>query len=198
MKRTNVRMIATAAMLAALSAVLMFVETPLPLVPGFLKFDLSDVPVLIGAVLMGPLPGIAIAFVKDVVHLSVSATGGVGELADFLMSASLALPAALLLRRKSGFKPLLLGCSVGIVLMTAVGALANYFILLPFYSLVMPLKQIFAACTMVNPLIVSKGTYILYAIVPFNIFKGLVVSAVTVLVYKKLSAFFNARVLHAR
>lgn len=193
-------MIATAAMLAALSAVLMMLEMPLPFMPMFLKLDLSDVPVLIGAVLMGPLPGIAIAFFKDVVHIFISgsSTGGVGELADFLMSAALILPSSLILRRRAGYKPLMAGCAFGIALMTGVGALTNFYILLPAYSMIMPLKQIFAMCAKVNPLIVSKGTYILYAIVPFNIFKGLLISAVTVLVYKKLSAFFSTRVLYAK
>src|SRR5659263_701974 len=88
---SKTRFIATTGMLSAISAALMFFEFPLPLLPPFLKLDLSDVPVLIGAFILGPLPALAITLVKDLIHLLGTTSGGVGELADFLVTGSLAL-----------------------------------------------------------------------------------------------------------
>jgi riboflavin transporter FmnP len=185
-KRT--RYVVFTAMLAAISTILMFLEFPLPIFPPFLKIDLSDVPVLIGAFVLGPIPAVMITLIKDLIHLSVTQTGGVGELADFLVTGSLALTAGLIYKMRKNWKASLAGSIAGILVMSVVGALANYYILLPFYSTIMPLSAIFSMCAKINPVITDKITYVIFMVVPFNIFKGVIITAVTLLVYKRLAA----------
>jgi len=192
-KKANVRMLTFAAMLSAVSAALMYLETPLPFLPPFLKLDLSNAPLLIGAFLMGPLPAVLMTAVKDAVHLLGSSSGGVGELADFLVTSSLLVPAAVIYRFKRTRRGAVIGCAAGIGGMLAAGVLANAYILLPFYSNVMhfPLEEIFAASSAVNPAITGLGTYLLFGVAPFNLIKGLLICGITMVVYKKISVFIR-------
>ncbi|MBR6736377.1 MAG: ECF transporter S component [Oscillospiraceae bacterium] len=184
-KRTK-RMTVTA-MFAAVATVLMFLETPLPMMPPFLKLDPSALPILIGSFILGPSSAAAMAFIKAFVHVFSSTTGGVGELADFLMTFAFAATAAVVYRRHHTKKGAVLACVAGTVALTVTAMLANYFLLIPFYSNVMPLEAIFAACEAVNPNITGMSGYIFYGVMPFNLFKGAVISLITFPVYKKLS-----------
>jgi riboflavin transporter FmnP len=182
------RYLTVTAMFAVISAVLMFFEFPLPLLPTFLKLDLSDVPVLIGAFVLGPVAAISITLLKDLIHMLFATTSaGVGELADFMITSSFVIVAGLIYKLGKIKSKAVLGCIAGVIVMIFMGALSNYYLLLPFYSTVMPLKQIFAMCATINPLIVDTKTYILYAVMPFNLLKGALVSIVTLLVYKRLT-----------
>jgi riboflavin transporter FmnP len=177
-----------AAMLAAISTVLMFMEFPLPFLPPFLELDLSDIPVLIGAFVLGPLPAVAIALVKDLIHLSVSHTGGVGELADFIVTGAMALAAGYIYRIRKSTRFSIIGGIAGILAMMAFGAISNLYLILPFYSKIMPIAAILALCAKVNPVITSVNSYILYAVLPFNLLKGVIITAFTLIVYRGLSA----------
>lgn len=167
-------------MFAALSAALMFFEFPLPFLPPFLKLDLSDIPVLIGAFVLGPLPALAIVLVKDLIHLLNTQSAGVGELADFLVTGTFALTAGYIYKGMKSKYSAVVSSIIGIIAMTVMGAVSNLYILMPFYEKVMGL-------TLKGMGISSLNAYILYAIVPFNIIKGLIVTIVTIIVYKRLS-----------
>jgi riboflavin transporter len=185
------RLIVFAAMLAALSSVLMFFEFPLPLLPPFLKLDFSDIPVMIGAFVLGPLPALGITLVKDLIHATISWSGGVGELADFSMTGSMALTAGLIYRAgKSKRMPVLAG-AVGVVAIMGMGALANYYLLLPFYAKMMPIDAILSLCAKVNPVITDVKSYILFGVLPFNLIKGVLMTVVTLIVYKRLQAILE-------
>jgi riboflavin transporter FmnP len=177
-KRT--RLIVTTAMFAALSAALMFFEFPLPFLPPFLKLDLSDIPVLIGAFVLGPIPALAIVLIKDLIHLLNTQTAGVGELADFLVTGTFALTAGYLYKVKKIKYSAVVGSICGIITMTIMGAVSNIYIILPFYEKVMgySLKAMG---------IKSLNIYIIFAVVPFNLIKGIVVTVVTLILYKRLS-----------
>lgn len=188
MKTTvKIRRITVTAMFAALATILMFFEMPVPFMPPFLKLDPSAVPILIGGFILGPMAGVAMVFVKAFVHFFSSTTGGVGELADFIITSSFVITAAIVYRRHHTKKGAVLACISGTIVLAIVGVLANYFLLLPFYAKVMPLDAIFKACGAVNPLIKDTATYLMYGILPFNLIKGAVVSLITFPVYKKLS-----------
>ena len=135
--------------------------------------------------------GVAVEAVKNILHLLMTTTGGVGELANFLIGSSLVVPAALLYRYKRTKTMALAGLLIGVVTMAAAGALANYYLLLPFYSTFFPLEAVIAMSAKANPAIKDMGSLILYGIVPFNLLKGLVLSILTLAVYKRIS-----RVLH--
>ena len=176
------------ALLSVISYLIMFLEIPLFFFPGFLKIDLSDIPALLGAFTLGPAAGIMIELVKNFLHfITKTSTGGVGEFANFLVGIAFVVPAAVVYNQKRSKQGAIMGMVLGIVVMAAVGALANYYILLPFYGKIMPMEQIIAWSASANKAIVDMKTLILYAIIPFNILKGVVVSIVTAALYKKLS-----------
>jgi riboflavin transporter FmnP len=184
--------ITTSGILAAIASILRYVEFSLPLLPPFLKIDFSNIPALIGGFALGPWAGAAILLIKNLIYLPASQTGGVGEIADFVVSLSLILPAAMIYGRARKRSGALWGMALGVVLMSfLIGPLMNYFVLIPLYSTFMPLKQIIELAHAANPGIQDTWTYILYAVVPFNLFKSFVICAITYLLYKPLSPLLH-------
>jgi riboflavin transporter FmnP len=182
----------TSGVLAAIASILRYIEMPIPLMPPFLKVDLSDIPALIGGFALGPWAGAAILLIKNLIYLPVTQTGGVGEIADFVVSLALVLPAALVYRKASKRSGAVWGMALGVALMSFLaGPLMNYYVLIPLYSKFMPLQQIFDVAGAVGTGIHDMWTYILYAVVPFNLFKSAVVCAITYLLYKPLSPILH-------
>jgi riboflavin transporter FmnP len=175
--------------------VLRFLEIPLPLLPTFLKLDLSNIPALIGGLALGPVAGTAILLVKNLIYLPFSQTLGVGEVADFVISLTLILPPALFYKYNKTRKGAIAGMATGSAIMSFVaGPLMNYFVLIPFYAAVYfgsSVDAIIQLAAVANPGINSLWAYILYAVVPFNIVKSLVVCLVTGLLYKPLSPLLH-------
>lgn len=192
-KNKKLRKLVGTAMLAAVAFVLQFLEFPMPLSPSFAKFDLSDLPALIGAFAYGPLWGCVIEAVKNALHLFQTQTGGIGELANFLMGAALVFPAGLIYQKHKSRKTALIGCVVGSLCMGVMAALANYFILLPMFEIFMPIDEVIAAFAAVIPFIHTKLDVVLLNALPMNILKGLVVSLITMLLYKRLSPILKGR-----
>ena len=188
--KISTRMLASGGILTAISVVLTFFKTPLPLIPSFLELNVSTIPALIGGFAFGPLAGVLIVLATQLIHMMVSHTAFVGELADFIMTGSLTLVASLIYANKKTRKRAIVGLALGIIAMTIAASFVNYFILLPFYSQAyMPMDKILEICSTVNPWIVDKLTYILYGAVPFNIIKGVILSVVTFILYKHISRF---------
>ncbi len=187
MKTSRTRKVIGAAMLAAVSVVLQMIELPMPLSPSFAKFDFSDLPALIGAFAYGPLWGAAIEAVKNLLHLTASATGGIGELANFVIGCALVVPAGLLYRRNKSRKTALIGCAVGSLCMGVAAAVMNYFVLLPLFQMFLPMEEMIAAFAAFVPFIRTKLDVVLYNALPMNLLKGAVISLVTMLLYKRLS-----------
>lgn len=174
--------------LSVLAYVVMMIESPLFFFPVFLKMDLSDLPALIGGFALGPAAGVLIELIKNVLHfVTKTTTGGVGEIANFLVGSALIIPSTVIYGRYRTKKAAAIGMFSGIIVMGIAGGLANYYMLLPFYGKVIPMDKIIALGTAVNPLIVDIKTLIFYAVIPFNLVKGIVVALITRLVYKKLS-----------
>ena len=175
--------------LAVISMVLMFFDISTWFAPPFLKIDIADLPALIGAFAMGPMAGVLIQLVKNLLNLMVegSATGGVGELSNFLVGSVFAYSAGFIYHRNKTLKNAIIGLVVGVLVMTTIASLSNYFIVFPLYSKLMPLDQIIQMAAALNSRVVDYKTMIIYAVVPFNILKGTIVSLVTILIYKKIS-----------
>ena len=184
----HTKMVTRVGVLGAIAAVLAYIPG-IPIIPPIYKLDFSTVPVLLGGFSMGPLPGLCILLIKNVVSLLNTSSMGVGELADLMTGAAIMIPAALIYKRNRTLKGALTGLLVGIAAMVAVGAIANYFIMIPFYVNVMhmPLDTIIAMIGQVVPPVDSLPKLILLATSPFNLLKGAVLAAVTCLLYKRLS-----------
>lgn len=203
-KRTlsNARKISYISMFAALAAVLMFFEIPIPfLVPTFYKLDLSDIPILICTLYLGPVAGVLCELVKillDLLIFSGTTTAFVGEFANFFIGCSLILPASVLYHRKKSKKNAILGLAVGTAVMTIFGSAFNAFYLIPTYAQMYfgegGINTIIAMGHDVNSGITDITTLVLFGVAPFNILKGVLVSVVTMLLYKRVERiFFRAK-----
>ena len=182
----SARMITMTAVLAAVSYILAFFEFPVPLSPSFARMDLSDYPALIGAFALGPVCGVLVEFVKNALQLLSSSTGGVGELANFLMGRSYVAVAGLIYRPNKTKKGAISALVAGSFSMGIAAAIANYFILLPLFENFMPLDQLIASFGEFLPFIQTKLDIVLYNVFPFNLIKGLVIGGFTMLTYKHI------------
>ena len=179
------------AILSSISAVLMFFDFPLPLFPSFMKMDFSDLPALLGAFSLGPMAGVAIQLIKNLIHLMRTSTGGVGELANFLIGSAFVFSAGLVYKYHKTRRGAIVGMFVGTIAMATVAIAANFFILIPFYTTLMPLERIIAMASRIFPAVDSLDKVVFYSILPFNLIKGAIVSLVTFFIYKKLSVIIS-------
>ena len=194
-KKLNVRYMVQIGMLGGVATFLMLFEIPLWFAPSFYEIDLSEVAVLVGTFSMGPIAGIMIEAIKILLNfvLNGTMTAGIGEFANLLLGISLVVPAGMIYKKNKTRKGAAIGLLVGTLAMTIVGASVNAFVLLPVYATAfgMPMETLVGMGTVVNPAITGLGTFVLFAVVPFNILKGIVVSVITLLIYKKLSPIFK-------
>ena len=189
----NVRTLTMTAVLSAIAFVLAFFEFPVPLSPSFARMDLSDLPALIGAFAYGPAAGILIELVKNALQLLTSSTGGIGELANFIMGSSFVAAAGLIYKFHKTKKTVMIACLTASVMMGIVAALVNYFILLPVFEAFMPLDQLIASFGKFIPFIKTKLDVVLFNAFPFNLLKGIGISIVTMLLYKRLTPILKGR-----
>lgn len=187
---STTRRIAITGIFSAVAIVLMYLEIALPLMPSFLKFDFSEIPVLIAGFALGPVTAIIIELIKNMAHMPVSQTSYVGELANFIMGCALVVPAAVIYKTMKKRTGAIIGMIVGTLTMTLTACLVNYFVMIPFYANVIgyPVSAFIEMANKAgNKLVVDLWTLILFVFVPFNLFKGFVVSLIVLLIYKKIS-----------
>ena len=187
----NTRTMVKVSILGAFSFLLMLFEFPLWFAPTFLKFDFSDVPGLIGSFALGPFAGVLVQLVKNLLNLAIegTATAAVGELANFIVGSIFVYTAGYIYHRNKTFKTAIIGMVLGTLAMTVVMSLANYFVMIPLYAKLFgwPIEDIVALGSAVNKYVVDFKTLILFAVVPFNIVKGIIVTLITTLLYKRVS-----------
>lgn len=192
----RVRSLTVIAMLSAVAVILMLFEIPLWFAPFFYELDFSEVPVFIGAFALGPVAGIIIELIKVLLNLVINGTdtAGIGELANFLIGCSLVVPAAFIYKRKKSLKAAVFGLALGTFIMVVVGSVLNAYVLLPAYSYFygVPIEALIEYGTKVNPRITDISSLVLYAVIPFNLLKGVVVSLITTLLYKRLSIIIKS------
>ena len=176
---------------------LMLFEFPIPLIaPPFYELDFSEVPVLIGTFAMGPIAGVAIELVKILLNFIINGTitAGVGEFGNFLIGCSLIVPAGIIYHMEKTKKHAIVGMVTGTIFMAVAGCFINAYLLLPAYSsgLGIPMDSLVGMGTAINPAIDSVFTFVLLAVGPFNLLKGVVVSILTMLLYKRVSVLIKA------
>ena len=194
-ERIGVRGVVQIGMLSAIAIILMQFEVPLPFAPPFYKIDFSEIPVLIGCFVMGPLAGAIVELIKVILNVVISGTttGGVGDIANFLIGCAMCVPAGMIYKKYHTRKSALAGMAVGTVFMTVIGGILNAYVLLPVYSKAfeMPIDALVAMGTAVNHSITSLSTFVIFAVAPFNLLKGVLVSFIVFLIYKKISPIFK-------
>lgn len=185
MKNNKLRVMIAVAMLSSISFVLMLFNFPLPALPPFLKVDFSDVPALIAAITMGPVAGILVALFKNVLYwiFSGSPTGvPVGEMANFATSILFMLPVYAIYRKVSNTKGLAMGLIVGILAMAIGMSVLNYAVFLPMYTYFLNMPALTGSAL--------RDTIVL-GILPFNLIKGLLLSAIIIVLFKTMKTWLD-------
>ena len=191
-KNLSVQYLTRIAVLTALASILFLIEIP---VVAFYKLDLSNLPVLLGAFSMGPVPGLIILLLKSLIGMLHSSSMYVGELADLIMGAAFVLPAALIYRRHKTRNTALIGMAVGTVVMIVVAVLVNWKLMIPFYMTAygMPMEAVVGMATKALPFVDTEWKLLLCVTAPFNLLKGVVLSALTYVLYKHLSPLLHVK-----
>lgn len=189
--------IALTGIMTALAEVLMMLEIPLPLMPGFLKYDFSDIPALFAGFACGPVAGIIVEFLKNLIHMPFTGTQYIGEVANFISGSIFVFTGAMIYWKMRSKKGVVLSLIFGTIALTVATCFVNYFFSLPLYEKVMgfPMPAIIDMCDKANTVvsIKTKLDVILMTFVPFNIFKGATVSIVAFLCYLPLHSFLSRR-----
>ncbi|MGN0159601.1 MAG: ECF transporter S component [Brotaphodocola sp.] len=196
--RRKIKELAFIGVLGAASAVMMLFRFPIPFLPPFLSFDLSGVMEMLGGYMFGPMAAFFVILVKIMVQLSMqgSFSFGTGELQSLLLSCTYVLPAVMLYQHKKTKKMAIVGMMFSTLLVSGVAVLTNLYLIIPFYAKLsgMTMADFVAMCTAVNPAVKSAAGMVVLGIVPFNLIKYSATSAVTFLVYKRLSKFIRSAI----
>ncbi len=194
-KYLNIRMITKIAILSALAVLVMLLDVPLGFAPSFYKLDFSEVFVLLGGFSLGPIAAVIIEFIKVLLNLLMNGTSTAcaGELANFLIGCALVVPASIIFKKKPNLKGAIIGCVVGTASLTIFGCLINAFVLLPVYAFFfhMPMEALIEMGTALNAHITSLFSFVVLAVAPFNLLKGVSSSIIVCLLYKKLVPFLQ-------
>jgi riboflavin transporter FmnP len=194
-KTTNIRKLTGTAMLGAVAAVLMYMEFPIPIMPSFVKLDVSELPALLAAYAYGPVSGIAVCLIKNLIKLPSTSTAAVGELFNFVMGALFVGVAGFVYKRSKTRRSALIGAGLGALAMAVVSVPYNYFIVYPAYVVLyhLPLEAIIGMYQAINPSVDGLLTCLITFNFPFTLFKGLLDAALCFLIYKPLSGVLHGR-----
>ena len=187
MKEINVRKLTMTAMLSAVATVLMFFSFSVPVVPSFIKMDFSELPALIGAFSMGPVSGVMICLIKNLVNLTATTTGGVGELCNFMLGACFVLPAGLVYKRKKTKMSAITGALIGAIVMAVLSVPINYYLTYPVYAAFIHMDTIIGMYQAINPSVTGLLDALIKFNMPFTFVKALFSVLITVLIYKHVS-----------
>ena len=193
-KGISLRYITVTAVFSAVAAVLMMLSFNVPLMPSFIKFDFSELPVLIASFAIGPLGGAAVSLIKNLVNLFFTTTGGVGELSYFILSAVFAITAGTIYKHHKTRRGAAVAALIAAFTMAVVGVFSNYFIIYPLFSLIgWKSEMVLGLYQAVNPNIRNLWQALCIFNLPFTFIKGAVTFALSLPIYKKLSPIIKGR-----
>ena len=197
MKNSNnkikIRFIVTTGVFAAVSAVLMMLSFSVPIMPSFIKLDFSELPALIAAYSMGPLAGVCVCFLKNLINLPFSTTGCVGELSNFLLGCLFVIPAGVLYKIKRNRKMAALGAVLGSLSM-AIGSLPiNYYLTYPIYSKFLPMESIIGMYQAIFAGVDNLFECLLIFNVPYTFVKGMLNAVIAFIIYKHISKLIKGK-----
>lgn len=192
--RFNARFIAGTAMLSAVAFILQYIEIAIPIMPAFIKFDFSDLPALIGTFAYGPLAGVLIELIKNLIHCAFSQSATVGELSNFILGAVFVGTAGVIYKNKKNKTTALIGGVVGSVVMGLVCIPSNYFVVYPvYYAAGFAEEAVLGMYQLILPGVKNILQCLFVFNLPFTIVKGLISTAITMLIYKHLSPILKGK-----
>ena len=194
-RRISAYSLAVAAMLSAIAFGLMFLDFPIPfLIPSFVQMDVSELPALLASFSLGPLYGVAVCLVKNLIHLLITTTGGAGELCNFLLGACFVIPTGLIYKARKTRSGALLAAGIGAVAMAVLSVPVNYFLSYPVYAAMFGgIDAIIAAYQELRPGTNGLLECLLVFNMPFTLVKGLIDAVLCFLIYKPLSPILHGR-----
>ena len=191
--RSRVHKLTITAMLSAVAFVLMFLDFPIPfLIPPFVKMDFSELPALLAASSLGPVYGVVVCLVKNLVHfITMTTTGGAGEICNFLLGACFAIPAGVIYKHMKTRRGALIGVLTGAVVMAVLSVPLNYYISYPVYTKFMPIDAIISMYQQIRPSTNGLMECLVIFNAPFTLLKGVLTSVLCFLIYKPLSPILH-------
>jgi riboflavin transporter FmnP len=185
-------------LLATMGFLIMYIAFPVPMIPGFLTLDFSDLPALIGMMMYGPVAGIIIETIKNILHVLLSGSltvVPVGEMANLAAGSILIVVAWLFYRRKKSVSALAVGMAVATITMTLIMAVANYYLIFPGYArfLGFSVDQAVSFARAANRSINNLLTLIVYGVMPFNLLKGMLLTLLIIPVFARLRRFIESK-----
>ena len=195
-KKINIRSVTVTAIMGAIGFILMVLEFPLPfIIPSFIQFDFSELPALITAFALGPIQGIIVCFIKNLLHLFISSSAGVGELSNFVLGAIFVGTAGFIYKHKKTRMGALLGTVLGAFIMAVVSVITNYFVVYPAYVVLygLPMPAIIGMYEALLPAANTLFKALLIFNLPFNFVKGMIIALICFIIYKKLSPILKSR-----
>ena len=191
--KNKARLLAGCGMLSAAAIALQYLEIPIPIIPSFIKLDFSDLPELIGAFAYGPLAGVVIALVKNLIHMAVSQSGYIGELSNFILGAVFSFVAGIIYKNDKTKRGALIGGILGAICMALISFPSNKFIVYPFYYNFMDKNAVLGMYQAILPSVRSIEEALLIFNVPFTFVKGLISVGISMLIYKPLSPILHGK-----
>ncbi|MCR4908983.1 MAG: ECF transporter S component [Lachnospiraceae bacterium] len=190
----RIRLMCGTAMLSAVAYVLQFLEFPLPmLIPSFIKLDFSELPALIASFAYGPVSGVIVCLIKNLIHLTNSQSGGVGELSNFMLGAAFVSIAGLFYKKFHSKKGAVTGAFIGAAAMALISLVTNYYVVYPIYTAFMPMEAIIGAYRMILPSVENLWQCLIIFNVPFTFVKGMLSVLITLFIYKPLSPVLKGK-----
>ncbi|MDL2310436.1 ECF transporter S component [Peptostreptococcaceae bacterium OttesenSCG-928-C18] len=180
------------ALLGAIAMILMYFRFPLPFAPSFMDIDISEVPAIIAGFTFGPLYAFIVVVIKLLLKLMQgTTTAGVGELSNLVVSSALVVTASFIYKRNKTFKNAIFSLFVGVVLMSVLAAVSNYYVIFPLFGINM--AEFAKGMSKINPLVNNVPTFLMFSIVPFNVIKGILNGIIAMTLYKPLGPILNKK-----
>ena len=193
-KRTDTRKLTSVAMLSAVSTVLMFFSFNVPLMPSFIKMDLSELPALLASFTFGPVSGVTVCLIKNLINLFFTTTGGVGELSNFLLGTMFVAPAGFIYQKMKTKKGAMIASVIGAATMAVLSIFTNYFITYPVYAnLMAPMEAIIGAYRAINPNVETLIDALVWFNMPYTFIKGMLSVIITMFIYKPLAPILRGK-----
>lgn len=187
------RKVAVTGVLAAAAFVLQYLEIVIPFMPSFIKFDFSDLPALLGSFALGPVSGVLIELIKNLLHSAVSRSFGIGEISNFILGAVFVAVAGAIYRKHKTKKAAIIGSVAGAAVMALVSFPSNLFIVYPVYYKFWPEEVVLGLYQAIFPAVKSVPEALLIFNMPFTFVKGMISVLITFLIYKPLSPLLHGR-----
>lgn len=177
MERKKIEFVAKVGIFSAIAFVLQLLGSVVPKVAGFLEVEVSELPALIMSLALGPLAGVMVELIKNILHSPMTTTGFVGEFANFVINGIFVLVCGLIYQKNRTKKGAIIALSVSTLALVVSAFFVNLFVMLPLYMGGAPFE--------------TRLNLDLFTIAPFNLARGMVLSLITIFIYKKISRFLK-------